>query len=254
MSAAPRFARIAIPSPLPRHFDYRLIAGEPAPAPGTRVRVPFGRREVVGLVLSVSTDSDLPQDKLKSICRSLDAEPLLPATLMELLVWASAYYHHPIGEVMATALPVLLRRGLPAIAAGEKRYALTEAVHLLPADAFRRSPLQQRLVQALLEHAEGLNAARLAEVSQNWRDAIKRLTVRGLIRIAEEPCLPPRLAGQHIAPPVTAAQQEAGAAILAASGGFQCLLLLGVTGSGKTEVYLRAIEDVIARILEIAGA
>ena len=211
------------------------------------MRVPFGRQELIGVVLGIATQSELPRDKLKFIRRSLDSEPLLPAKLMELLVWASAYYHHPIGEVMATALPVPLRRGMPAIAAGEKRYALTEAAHQLPPDAFKRSPLQQSLVQALKAHAEGLNAARLAEVARNWRDAIKRLTARGLIRITEEPCLPPRLAGRHSAPQLTPAQQAAGAAILAASGEFQCLLLLGVTGSGKTEVYLRAIEAVIAR-------
>src|SRR4030066_1422099 len=162
MPAAPRFARIAVPSPLPRHFDYRLIAGEPVPAPGTRVRVPFGRQELIGVVLGVPTQTDLPRKKLKSIRRSLDSEPLLPATLMELLVWASAYYHHPIGEVMATALPVLLRRGLPATAAGEKRYTLTEVARQLPLETFRRSPLQQRLVQVLREHAGSPSAARLA--------------------------------------------------------------------------------------------
>ncbi len=80
MSAAPRFARIAIPSPLPRHFDYRLIADEPIPASGARVRVPFGRQEVVGVVLGVAKESDLPHGKLKSIRRVLDVEPLLPPT------------------------------------------------------------------------------------------------------------------------------------------------------------------------------
>ncbi len=74
MSAAPRFARIAIPSPLPRHFDYRLIAGDPVPAPGTRVRVPFGRQETVGVVLGVSAESTLPPEKLKTIRQLLDAE------------------------------------------------------------------------------------------------------------------------------------------------------------------------------------
>src|SRR4030067_89792 len=132
MSAAPRFARVAIPSPLPRPFDYRLIAGDPVPAPGTRVRVPFGRQELVGVVLGVTTQSDLPRDKLKSIRRSLDSETLLPATLMELLVWASAYYHHPIGAVKAQALPGMLRRGLPATAAGAKHYVFNEAGRPLP--------------------------------------------------------------------------------------------------------------------------
>ncbi|MEK7759253.1 MAG: DEAD/DEAH box helicase, partial [Pseudomonadota bacterium] len=247
MSVAPCIARVAVPSPLPRHFDYLLPAVGPTPLPGMRVRVPFGRQEVIGVVMGVALESDLPREKLKSIRHVLDVEPLLPPALMELLTWASAYYHYPIGEVMATALPVLLRRGLPATAAGEKRYALTEAARQLPPEAFKRSPLQKRVIQALREHAEGLKAVALAEVVENWRDAMKRLEARGFICITEESCLPSKPAGQHIAPQLSAAQEEAGAAIQAAAGTFQCLLLLGVTGSGKTEVYLRAIEDVIAR-------
>ena len=213
------------------------------------MRVPFGRQEVVGVVLGVAMESDLPHGKLKSIRRVLDVEPLLPPTLMELLTWASAYYHYPIGEVMATALPVLLRRGLPATAAGEKYYALTDAARQLPPEAFKRSPLQQRLVQTLREHVEGLSAVTLAEVVKNWRDAMKRLEARGFIRVTEKPCLPAKPAGQHSAPQLSAAQEEAGAAIQTAAGKFQCLLLLGVTGSGKTEVYLRAICQAHSRSL-----
>jgi primosomal protein N' (replication factor Y) len=100
---------------------------------------------MVGVVLGVTTESSLPRAKLKPIHQLLDAEPLLSPELMELLVWASAYYHHPIGEVMATALPVLLRRGLPATAAGDVRYALTDEALRLPIATFKRSPLQQRL-------------------------------------------------------------------------------------------------------------
>jgi len=199
------------------------------------------------MVLSVTDESDLPRAKLKSIRQLLDAEPLLSPMLLELLTWASAYYHHPIGEVMATALPVLLRRGLPATVAGEKRYALTDNARQLPPETFRRSPLQQRLVRMMQEHAEGLNAAALAEVAENWREAMKRLEVRGFVRVTEQPCLVPKPAQRHPAPQRSAAQEEAGALIAAALGRYQCLLLHGVTGSGKTEVYLRAIEAVLAR-------
>jgi primosomal protein N' (replication factor Y) (superfamily II helicase) len=247
MSVTHRIVRVAIPSPLPRLFDYLLPDGVLAVQPGTRVRVPFGRQELVGVVLGMAMESDLPREKLKSIRQLLDTEPLLSPTLMELLAWASAYYHHPIGEVVATALPVLLRRGLPAAAAGEKRYALTDGAHQLPAETFQRSPLQRRLFQAMSQHAEGLNAAALAEVAENWRDAMKRLEARGLIRITEQPCLVSKPAERHAIPQRSPAQEEAGAAIHAAVGRFQCLLLHGVTGSGKTEVYLRAIEEVIAR-------
>jgi primosomal protein N' (replication factor Y) len=246
MSVAPRIARVAIPSPLPRHFDYLLPVGEPLPPPGTRVRVPFGRQETVGVVLDVVAESRLPRDKLKAIRRVLDTEPLLPAALMELLGWASSYYHHPIGEVVASALPVLLRRGLPATVAGEQRYALTDSARMLAPEPFKRSPSQQRLFQILSAQAEGLTAAALTALAGNWRDAMKRLHARGFIQIDEAPCLPPKPAGRHNAPPLSAAQAEAGAAIQAAAGRFRCLLLHGVTGSGKTEVYLRAIEDVIA--------
>ena len=247
MSVAPRIVRVAIPSPLPRHFDYLLPVGVSAVLPGTRVRVPFGRQELIGVVLGMAMESELPHEKLKSIRQILDSEPLLPPTLLELLSWASTYYHHSIGEVIATALPVLLRRGLSAAATGEKRYALTDEAHQVPTETFQRSPLQRRLFQAMCQHAEGMQAAALAEVAENWRDAMKRLEARGLIRITEEPCLLSKSADRHLIPQRSPTQEEASATIRAALGRFQCLLLHGVTGSGKTEVYLSVIEDVLAR-------
>jgi primosomal protein N' (replication factor Y) len=247
MSVAPRIVRVAIPSPLPRHFDYLPPMGAPAVQPGIRVRVPFGKQEMIGVVLGTAVTSELPREKLKSIRQLLDAEPLLPPRLLELLTWASTYYHHPIGEVTATALPVLLRRGLPATAVGEKRYALTDEARHTSAETFKRSPLQQRLFQAMSQHAEGMSAAALAEVAENWRDAMKRLEARGFIRITEEPCLVTKPAERLPSPQLSPAQEAAGEAINAAAGRYRCLLLHGVTGSGKTEVYLRAIEEVIAR-------
>ena len=211
------------------------------------MRVPFGRRETIGVVLGVSANSDVPHAKLKMLGRVLDTEPLLPAALMELLNWASGYYHHPIGEVMATALPVLLRRGAAPASAGEKHYSLSDAARDLPSETFKRSPVQQRVVEALRAHREGLNAPALAQLTENWRDAVKRLDARGFIRVTEKPILSSKPVERHSAPPLSGAQEVAGKAIRDAAGGFQCLLLHGVTGSGKTEVYLRAIEDVIAR-------
>ena len=225
------------------------------PLPGMRVRVPFGRRETIGVILGVSADSDVPLAKLKTLGRVLDAEPLLPSALMELLTWASAYYHHPIGDVMTTALPVLLRRGAAPASVGETYYALSDVARDLAPDVFKRSPVQQRVVQALRETPEGLNATALAQVAGNWRDAVKRLDARGFIHVTvrQSPLLKPTdpstwlRTGRHSSPQLSTAQEEAGKAIRDAAGRFQCLLLHGITGSGKTEVYLRAIEDVIAR-------
>jgi primosomal protein N' (replication factor Y) len=247
MTEASRVVHVAIPSPLARHFDYLLADNLAVPVSGARVRVPFGQRETIGMVLAVDAKTDLPREKLKHVRAVLDAEPILPPVLMELLAWAAAYYHYPIGEVLATALPVLLRRGLPATASGERCYALTREGVGLPPDTFKRSPAQRRLHQALSEHPQGLTAIALAEVVENWREPMKRLAARGFVCITEQPCLPIKPAGQHIAPTPSSAQNQAAEAINAAAGKFECLLLHGVTGSGKTEVYLCAIEDVIAR-------
>jgi len=247
MSEAPRVAHIAVPSPLARHFDYLIPAALDVPKPGARVRVPFGRRETIGVVLTVDSTSDLPLDRLKPVREVLDSGALLPPVVMELLLWAAAYYHHPIGEVLHSALPVLLRRGLPATSVGEKRYALTPGAHEVLPETFKRSPLQQRLFQALRANPEGLNADALAAVATNWREPMKRLEARGLIRVSEDTCLRSAPVASQVAPELSAAQATAVAAIQEAAARFQCLLLHGVTGSGKTEVYLRAIEKAVAR-------
>ncbi len=173
-----RVVRVAVPSPLARHFDYLLPAGLPGPAPGARVRVSFGRREVVGVVLGVAAGSEVPREKLKPIRQVLDAEPLFPATLLELLGWAAGYYHHPIGEVLHAGLPVLLRRGEPPVVATVTRYALTVSGQALPVDSLKRSPRQQQLYRLLQEHPEGMTAAALAERFANWREPLRRLQAR----------------------------------------------------------------------------
>ena len=101
--------RVALPVPLRRQFDY--LAPAPLPAIGCRVRVSFGRQQLVGLVTDHPEQSDLPLAKLKPILEVLDTTPLLPPSLWQLLLWSAHYYQHPLGEVLQHALPVLLRQG-----------------------------------------------------------------------------------------------------------------------------------------------
>ena len=107
--------RVALDTPLRRLFDY-LPSHETGhePRPGVRVRVPFGRQQLVGVVHSLAASSELPTEKLKPLLEVLDAEPVIDAAVLELLEFASTYYHHAIGEVVAAALPKMARHGAPA--------------------------------------------------------------------------------------------------------------------------------------------
>src|SRR3954463_16143200 len=105
----PAVLRIALDTPLRRLFDY-LPPAAPVAA-GQRVRVPFGRQRLVGLVVEETATSDLPAERLKPVLEVLDSEAVLDRSAIELVKWAADYYHHPIGEVIATAMPKALREG-----------------------------------------------------------------------------------------------------------------------------------------------
>jgi primosomal protein N' (replication factor Y) len=168
--------QIALDVPLPRLFDYRLEGEISASAIGRLASVPFGSGSKIGVVLGVAEHSDQPADKLKT-AELIDGLPVLPADWIELCRFCARYYHHPLGQVMAFALPPLLRKG--------------------------KKPRAMK----------------------------------------------PKVGAGETAPSGHAATADQLAAINAIVGvtGFQTFLLHGVTGSGKTEVYLRAIEAVLAR-------
>ena len=107
----PTICRVAIDTPLRLTFDYRIAPDSEAPALGCRVAVPFGRRQLVGVAVGLGSTSDIDESKLKTISKILDSVPVFDAPLLQLLRWAADYYHHPIGEVIAAALPKLMREG-----------------------------------------------------------------------------------------------------------------------------------------------
>lgn len=238
----PNLLRIAIPSPLRRSFDY-LAPAAPLPSAGTRVQVQFGRRQLVGVVLGYTDRSDVPAARLRPIDAVLDAEPLLPPPLPALLNWASDYYHHPIGEVYAAALPVALRQGQPARARGLRRYRLTAAGAAVVPESLKRAPRQATLLTLLGRSADGCGTAELAEAG-DWQGAIRRLVEHGWVEMIEETTPPANTATAAPPPPLNPAQQAAVAAVT--FGGFAGVLLDGVTGSGKTEVYLQLIARAVA--------
>ncbi|HXO15178.1 MAG TPA: primosomal protein N', partial [Steroidobacteraceae bacterium] len=129
MRPEPKVFRVALDTPLRRLFDYlppALPATPHRPAPGVRVRVPFGRQRLVGVVLGSADTSEVPPGRLRPILEVLDPKPVLDAAALELLGWAARYYHHPIGEVLAGALPRPLRLGASATGS-EERWVATGA-------------------------------------------------------------------------------------------------------------------------------
>lgn len=245
----PPILRVAIDTPLRRLFDYRSPAGSKAPVePGVRVRVPFGRRSVIGVVVQIAERSDLPEERLKSVLAVLDQRPILDAGLLELVGWAAGYYHHPVGEILAAALPKALRLGA-AQEATEERWQLTAAGQAAYTSGEpRRAPSQKRLLAALA--GEGPGSAGLRGQG-SWRAAARALRERGWI---ESICRPSPSATTSAAmqpvqpgPALNEQQRQATERIGQALGAFGAFVLHGVTGSGKTEVYLRVVEQALAQ-------
>ena len=244
MTQARLVLQVAVPAPLPTLFDYR--SADMAAVRGTRVLVPFGRGKRVGVVLGASAASAIAPERLKGILEVLDDSPLLPEPLIALLEWAAAYYHYPIGEVISTALPALLRAGHPVEAEGERYWVATEAGCGADLKALARAPAQQRLLEALVDSSEGLNKDQVAALVSSYFAPLRALAEKGLIEARARDCLESVATMSVAAPTPTGAQQAAIETLRSALGAYRCHLLHGVTGSGKTEVYLRAIEAAIA--------
>ena len=248
----PQVLRVALDTPLRRLFDYLPPAEAgtgPLPAIGARVRVPFGRQRLIGLVLAAADTSEVPQERLKPILEVLDARPVLDPAAIELLTWAAQYYHHPIGEVLTGALPRPLRFGAGAVEI-EERWLATDAGARAGADGEpRRAPKQRLLLTFLIENGSA-PAGILDERLGSWREAARALLARGLIGSAgiRIETLPSPEARLRAAGPVLLPEQSAAIeAVASGFGRFGAYVLHGITGSGKTEVYLRLIERVLAQ-------
>ena len=255
--------RVALDTPLRRTFDYLRDVDAPAAMAGQRVRVPFGRREKIGFIVSLERQSDVDREKLKRISSYIDERPTFDATLLALLRWAADYYHHPLGEVIATALPKLVREGA-TLQARSFGWALTPAGrHALDAGEAKRAPQQRALLERLARDNAVVAEDDLADWPR-WRDHIRSLRERGWAERQElEPAHstpPSQPEGSATAIPEPTPDQRAALETIIASGdtGYRAWLLQGITGSGKTEVYpplterqLRAGRRVLILVPEI---
>ena len=232
--------RVALDVPLPKLFDYRAEDATRADI-GCRVLVPFGKKHLVGLIVELATESDLPASRLRSATKILRDLPPLGTHWLDLVKFCSSYYHHPLGEVVSAALAPRLRTARP-VPDVPRDFALTAAGR----DALAALPSRQRRLRALLGRlAEGpVTESDVLATARGARKLLERTIDAGWVApsVCEHPA--PRFVHAHA---LTAEQEQALGTLRPGFGKFGVSLLFGVTGSGKTEVYLQLIADTLAR-------
>ena len=234
--------RVALDVPVDKLFDYRA-PGSSAADIGRRVVVPFGRKSVVGVIVETADTSEVPAERLKSAHEVLRDLPPFSAEDLRLMRFAAEYYHHPLGAVVVSALPTRLRRSAgPARQAGSGVYRLTAAGAALEPSALPPRARTQRRLLARLKQGP-LAQAEARTLFPKGQPLIKQFITRGWVMVAEPEAGAAPAASA--APTLTAAQAQAVAEILGGLGSYRPFLLLGVTSSGKTEVYLHAIAAVL---------
>jgi primosomal protein N' (replication factor Y) len=234
--------RVALDVPLPTLFDYTVDEGVEVEA-GRRVIVPFGRRQMSGVAMECVATTDVSPERIKPVTQvMLDSAPL-SAELLDLLRFCSDYYRYPIGQTVLAALPARLRSEKPVVSKRNMNYLLSARGTALDLDAFpKRKVVQRRILVKLREHP--CNIAQIKALSPTAGLQLKALLQEGYVESFDE-ILP--AATKHTfenAHTLTAEQQQAVDAVIAAQD-YGCFLLYGVTGSGKTEVYVHLMHHVI---------
>ncbi len=251
--------KIAVPSPVYGLFDYLLpteLAHHPV-LPGMRVLVPFGRQRLTGIIIEQTNQSALPSGKLKAVLSLPDKTAIFPAHMMQLLQWAANYYLYPPGEVMQAALPVYLRQLKHAFSApeGEPVWSANPADKATLQQLQKRAPKQYQLYQLLARHTQGISRQTLNQQTSNWRQAMQALLEKHLVNKTRHTFCwqAPVLAQTPTTLKLNPQQQKVVSAINDRhemdNRNIHCLF--GITGSGKTEVYLALSQHMLAQKRQI---
>ncbi|MDQ1314012.1 MAG: hypothetical protein QG662_121 [Pseudomonadota bacterium] len=239
----PPILQVALDTPLHRLFDYRLPDGLGAVQPGSLIEVPFGRTLQVGVALGQPTESSVQTDKLRDVIRVLDDRPALSPDILRLARFCADYYHYPLGAILLASLPPRLKNASPFVT-DRPWLAVTEAGRMAA------PPARARALRALLDALRTTPHSRENLRARKQSRHAAALVAAGWAAWSSVP--PPAADAPRTAesPPATAEQQAALDALLPALGQFGVHLIHGVTGSGKTELYLRLIDAVLARGLQ----
>jgi primosomal protein N' (replication factor Y) len=235
----PSIVQVALDTPLHRLFDYGLPAGMDV-GPGRLVEVPFGRTTQVGVALGIASESVLQAERLRDVLRVLDDRPPLSPEILRLARFCADYYQYPLGPILLAALPPRLKNAAPFVA---------DTPWLVVTDAGRTAapPARARAQCALLDALRDAPQAREALRAGNRGRHAASLVAAGWAHWSRVPPLPGAAPATAPAPAATTEQQAALDVLLPTLGRFGVSLVHGVTGSGKTELYLRLIDAVLAR-------
>ena len=245
MSESRTAAAFGINLPVYHSFSYGLDSDCQARI-GQRYRLPFGNDFKIGILVELGA-ATAPEQTLKSVGEAIDNEATLSPHLIELATWLADYYCQPIGEVLFQFLPRYLRGRQPLKSVALESWTASPTADVDLEQLQRRAPRQYELLIHLRQHATGLTPGELRAIHPQWRTPMRTLHQRGLVTCTL--CDPVSLQALDRDQPPELSQEQAGVVegMSAELDGFHVHLLQGITGSGKTEVYLAAMQTVIER-------
>jgi primosomal protein N' (replication factor Y) len=239
-----KILHIAIPCPLRQSFDYLSTETIPNQTwhPGLRVKVPFGSRQLIGIVLKVSDlNNDHETSKLKPIIEVIEQSSILNEELFSLIKWVSDYYHHPIGECFQTALPKKLRQGETSILSTETTWQRS--------DKKNESSLGKKQLQLLTfigNESASISQTELKKQFGECKSSLLGLEKKGLLKQSTQAKQAPTTKELKPACKLNEEQQQVVDSVWQSKQKFAPFLLQGITGSGKTEVYIQLCKKMLS--------